>query len=74
MYVKVFGNVAVFMLDSRLPRVRKMSGKIKFSPGQGKVREFSKKCQGILAFGPYEGIVREFYDDVMSGNCQGILS
>ena len=51
----------------------KCQGKTKFSPGQGKVREFWKNVREFFQFHPCQGIVREFCD-VMSGNCQGMLS
>ena len=44
-----------------------------FPPGQGNVREFWKNVRELWPFEPCHGIVREFCD-VMSGNCQGILS
>ena len=44
-----------------------MSGKTKFSPGQGNIREFCKKVREFWPFDPCHGIIREFCD-VMSGN------
>ena len=45
----------------------KCQGKTKFSPGQGKVREFWKNVREFWPFDPCEGIVREFCH-IKSGN------